>query len=440
MITRRIPGRRPPGLGALAGLLLVCAFAATALGSVPLQPPGTEPCADQEHRLPGPEYLSPLSYPAPAPPEPTTDDCDVDKPPICVDADAQSVSPDPEYPSPLSYPAPAPPEPTTDDCDVDKPPICVDADAPSVSPGPEYPSPLSYPAPPPPEPTTDDCDVAIAKTAPTSVALGGTITFSVTVSNTGDVPVDRDDLHVVDPSVTAAELVFFAVVSGDADEVLGPGERWEYRLPYGHPVSRVAETCAKVVNVASVAPLPGESLTENNSSSTSTTVTGPQCAPPAPPEPPKPPNPPVPPTPPSVTGTNVPQPPVPPTEITLTKWTRIGAVARRPIPFRITVTNVGPGVAREVWISDRLPAGTSALRRPKGATLRNGFLRWRIGDVASGQSVTVGLWLRTDTNEARTLCNTARAVAGNAPRVLDRVCTRVVRVAGARTPPTRVTG
>ena len=114
--------------------------------------------------------------------------------------------------------------------------------------------------------------------------------------------------------------------------------------------------------------------------------------------------------------------------------------ARHPIPFLITVRNVGPGVAHEVWVSDRLPAGTSVLYRPSGATLSGGFLRWRIGDLAPGRSVTVGLWLRTDTNEARNLCNTARAVAGNAARVLDRACTRVIRVAGARTPPPWVTG
>ena len=91
-------------------------------------------------------------------------------------------------------------------------------------------------------------------------------------------------------------------------------------------------------------------------------------------------------------------------------------------------------------MSDRLPAGTSALNPPKGATLRGGFLRCRVGDLAPGQSVMVGLWLRTDTNRAQRLCNTARAVGANAPRVLNTVCARVVRVAGVQTPPPRVTG
>ena len=72
--------------------------------------------------------------------------------------------------------------------------------------------------------------------------------------------------------------------------------------------------------------------------------------------------------------------------------------------------------------------------------MRGGFLRWRVGDLAPGQSVTVGVWLRIDTNRAQRLCNTARAVGANAPRVLDTVCTRVVRVAGCKPLPPRVTG
>ena len=357
-------------------------------------------------------------------------------------------------------------------------------------PGPGYASPLWYGNPhPTPKPPPAKCDVAITKRAPGSVTFGATITFSITVANVGDVPVPRSDLHVTDPSLTAAELAFFAVVAGNGDAALDPGEVWEYRLPNGGALSRVAQTCGRVDNTAHVAAVPGESSTGNNSSSTWTQVTGGQCCstpmPPKPPKPPKPPHhkppkppehkppkppetkpptppehkppkppetkPPTPPvTPPTVAPTPAPPsssvagsatpPPVPPGKITLTKWTRATATARHPIPFRITVKNVGAGVAHDVWVSDHLPAGTSVLNPPKGATLRGGFLRWRVGDLAPGQSMTLGLWLQTDANKAQRLCNTARAVGANVPRVLDTVCTRVLRVAGARTPPPRVTG
>jgi hypothetical protein len=314
-----------------------------------------------------------------------------------------------------------PPEPTP----------CVEVTP--VPPGPGYVSPLGYPTNPPPKPPPPaNCDLAIQKTAPATAAPGTTIVFSVSVGNVGDLPVARSDIHVTDPSLTPGELEFFAVLSGDADDVLDPGEVWEYRLPGGVVLSRPADVCGVITNTALLAPLPGETSTGNNTSSSSTTVAGPQCVPPPGPGPTTP----IPP--PGVTGES--GGPAGPTRITISKWSRRAGVARRPIPFRITVKNVGNAVAQDVWISDRLPAGTSAIRRPKGATLRHGFLRWHIGDIAPGKSVRVGLWLRTDTNKARNLCNTARAVGGNASRVLDQACTRLVRIAGVQTPPPRVTG
>lgn len=288
-------------------------------------------------------------------------------------------------------------------------------------------SPLWGPTqPPPPPPPPKKCDLAIAKTAPATALPGATIVFSVSVGNVGEIPVARGDIHVTDPSLAPGELAFFAVVSGDTDQLLEPGEIWEYRLPGGTILSRPADVCGPVTNTASLGPVTGETSTANNQSSTSTTVAGPQCSPPGPG-----------PTPPTVAGATVPS---GPTRIVVTKLSRRASVGRRAIPFRITVRNVGTTVAKDVWVSDRLPAGTSALRRPKGATLRGGFIRWNVGDIPPGGTIRVGLWLRPDANRARTLCNTARAIGGNAPRVLDRACVRVVRIAGARTPPPRVTG
>jgi uncharacterized repeat protein (TIGR01451 family) len=287
-------------------------------------------------------------------------------------------------------------------------------------------SPLWYPTPPPQPQPPKRCDLAIAKTAPATAPPGSTIVFSVRVGNVGEIPAARADIHVTDPSLTPGELAFYAVVSGDADQLLEPGEVWEYRLPGGGLLSRPADVCGTVTNTASLAPLTAETSTGDNTSSTSTTVAGPQCAPPGPG-----------PAPPAVAGATVPS---GPTRIVVTKLSRRASVGRRAIPFRIIVRNAGTAVATNVWVSDRLPAGTSALRRPKGATLRGGFIRWNVGDIPPGGTVRVGLWLRPDTNKARNICNTARAVGGNAPRVLDRTCVRVVRVAGVRTPPPRVTG
>ena len=276
------------------------------------------------------------------------------------------------------------------------------------------------------------CDVAITKTAPTAVELGATIPYSVTVTNVGNVAVTRADLHVTDPALTVGELVRFAAAIGDLDALLEPGEAWEYRLPGGVALTAVATSCSPVQNTASVKPIPGETNVGDNTATVSTTVGGPACLPP--------PNPPLPPAVvpgPVLTG----QPPTPAdARLTITKRAPRQASARRNIPFQITVQNVGTTIARDVVVTDRLPGGTSLLRRPKGATVRRGVVRWRVGDLAPGQKVTVGLYLRSDTSRSKRLCNRAAAESPDAALVAARRCTRLIRVVGGAAQPPGVTG
>lgn len=300
-------------------------------------------------------------------------------------------------------------------------------------------SPYHLPKPPMPSDVAT-CDVAITKTAPAAVELGATIPYGVTVANVGDAAVPVDDLHVTDPTLTVAELVRFAAVVGDLDALLEPGEAWEYRLPGGVALSAVATRCGPVQNTASVKPVPAENNVANNTATVSTAVGGPACLPP--------PTPPVSPAPPVVlSGSVLPgavltgQPPPPAdTRLTITKRAPRQANARRVIPFQITVQNVGTTIARAVVVSDRLPGGTSLLRRPRGATVRKGVVRWRVGDLAPGQKVTVGLYLRSDTSRSKRLCNRATADTPDAALVAARRCTRLIRVVGAAAPPPRVTG
>lgn len=293
----------------------------------------------------------------------------------------------------------------------------------------------TYHDPKTPVPTdVKTCDVAITKTAPAAVELGATIPYSVTVTNIGTVAVALDDLHVTDPTLTAAELVRFAAAIGDLDALLEPGEAWEYRLPGGGALTALATSCSPVQNTASVKPVPAETSLGNNTATVSTAVGGPACLPP--------PAPPLSPAPPAVvpgpvlTG----QPTPADARLTITKRAPGQANARRNIPFQITVQNVGTTIARDVVVSDRLPGGTSLLRRPKGATVRSGVVRWRVGDLAPGQKLTVGLYLRSDTSRSRRLCNRATADTPDAPLVAARRCTRLIRVVGGAAQPPRVTG
>lgn len=85
--------------------------------------------------------------------------------------------------------------------------------------------------------------------------------------------------------------------------------------------------------------------------------------------------------------------------------------------FTITVTNRGPTVARDVVISDPLPAGVSVASLGKGRLVR-GQIVWRLGNMRVGASKKVSFTVRTDrTAKKRVVRNVAFADATNAKRV-----------------------
>lgn len=122
---------------------------------------------------------------------------------------------------------------------------------------------------------------------------------------------------------------------------------------------------------------------------------------------------------------------MPPTSVTVTKRSVAKVKGTRPVAFRITIRNTGNAVARDVVVTDRIPAGLSLLRLPKGATIKNGVLTWRIGDLAPGQVIRIGYWTRADPGRTGRVCNTARAVAGNAALAAGSTCVRILKVKGA---------
>ena len=115
-------------------------------------------------------------------------------------------------------------------------------------------------------------DLAIKKTGPSQVMFGETATYSVIVSNVGQMRVARTSVHVTDPAASAVELAFHRVVAGDTDTWLEPGEAWEYRLADGRAITVPASSCQPITNSAAVAPLRGERKLRNNSSSVLTKV------------------------------------------------------------------------------------------------------------------------------------------------------------------------
>jgi len=183
------------------------------------------------------------------------------------------------------------------------------------------------------------------------------------------------------------------------------------------------ENCDKVKNTVTVA-TPNDANPSDNMATVTVAVAGGPCSPPV------------------VVGTpSTPVTPVsvalPTTTLLVDKDSKSSSRGKRPIAYRITVTNTGTATATGVVIRDRIPEGLAVIRLPKRATVKGGVLRWTVGNIAPGASKRVGVWMRPVRNRARRICNTAEAGGSNTPVTQDTRCVRVIRVAGvARTPVT----
>jgi uncharacterized repeat protein (TIGR01451 family) len=244
-------------------------------------------------------------------------------------------------------------------------------------------------------------------------APGETVTYTVTVKNTGTLPIPFAQIQVSDPTLPNLALV------GMPPAELAPNASLIYT---GSRVVTV-ENCGKVPNTVTVA-TPNDANPSDNTASVTVAVAGGPCSPPA------------------VVGTpSTPVTPVtvapPTTTLLVDKDSRSSSRGKRPIAYRISVTNTGPERALGVVVSDRVPEGLAVVRLPKGATLKGGVIRWAVGDIAPGATKTVGVWMKPVRNQARRICNTAEAGGSNTPVTQDTRCVRVIRVAGVtRTPVT----
>jgi uncharacterized repeat protein (TIGR01451 family) len=250
-------------------------------------------------------------------------------------------------------------------------------------------------------------DIAIAKSADKpSYAPGETISYTVTVTNTGQLQIPFGAIKVFDPTLPALTL------SGATPEALAPGQSLVYTG--ARPVT--AAQCGQVVNTATVS-LTGDLQAEvtllNNTASVAVAVAGEACNP-------------------VIIGEVN-------TRIAIRKVGPKKAKAKQAVAYTILVTNTGTTVAKNVMVVDPLPAGMVIAKRPANATFNKGKVTWTVGDLKPGQSVTLRLLLRTDVNLTRTRCNIATASASNAPTVRGKACTTFTRVLGAVLVP-RVTG
>jgi len=128
----------------------------------------------------------------------------------------------------------------------------------------------------------------------------------------------------------------------------------------------------------------------------------------------------------------------------------LGLVKRAPararqggrIVYRLTVTNVGTAIARNVVLRDRVPAGTYIRRLPARIRMSRGSMVWRIKSLRPGATKTIRVVLRIRPRRTGDIVNIATATASNAATVRARARTCVLlpaRVRPARVQPA-VTG
>ena len=241
-------------------------------------------------------------------------------------------------------------------------------------------------------------DIAIVKRADKATyAPGETITYSVTVTNIGQLAIAFSAIQVSDPTLPNLTLV------GTAPQALAPGEI----LTYTGSRQVTAANCGQVPNTATVAlvgDVPTETTTANNTSSLSVAVAGPACSPTV-----------------VVAGDQA-------TGLSITKVGPKSSQVRKAVRYTLRITNTGPVAARNVIVRDPVPSGMTVAKLPVNAAFSKGQVRWSIGDLQPGQSVRVEVLLRAERNVTRRICNVGFASGSNAPEVNARACTRFLKV------------
>lgn len=94
--------------------------------------------------------------------------------------------------------------------------------------------------------------------------------------------------------------------------------------------------------------------------------------------------------------------------------------------YRITVTNRSNFTARNVVVTDAIPADLTLVAIPTGATVANGVVTWRLGNMPARSTRTVSMRVRLNpTSTVTRFTNTAQVTATGLPPRRSTVPTRV---------------
>lgn len=233
--------------------------------------------------------------------------------------------------------------------------------------------------------------LSVAKsTNVTEASPGSIIPYTITVSNAGDA-------HAKDIVVTDELPEGLSYVSSvPAAQVSGQTVSWTLTVPAGMSVTRTV--------MARVTGDVGATI-ENG-----VTVTDPA-------DPDNPVNPPVNPPIEVVPGSDKP-------DVHIAKTSSADtAITGSQLTYALFVSNSGSADAKNVVVTDQLPAGTLFISASNGGTYRNGVALWTV-DVPAGQTKQINLTVKVQ-SKTGTLVNMATAAHGGSADVSDPVQTSV---------------
>lgn len=219
-------------------------------------------------------------------------------------------------------------------------------------------------------------EIDLDKSGPANATIGDTFTYTFDVTLNEDIPLTNivlEELDIDRCNVDAAPLSGPVKTGGDQDEWLEVGETWSYE-------------CDHLVTEADTDPLPNRAqVTGEDKFGRETTAE-------------------------SSHEVDLLYP-----DVTVEKVAVDDSItAGDQIAFDITVTNDGDGVARDVTLSDTLPAGVVWSEDSNVCSIASGVLTCNFGDLAAGASTTtVRVSGTTDTGECGNVENTATVGSTN---------------------------
>ena len=257
-------------------------------------------------------------------------------------------------------------------------------------------------------------DVTVAKTTPsTTVVPGGTVPYSITVTNPSAFPVPFSAISVTDDGATITPPVDTTDLAPGAERV------WTATKAAADDLAACGTTVTNTAQATLVGLPEGYSaITPGGSSSVApgVTIAGGIC-------------------PTTVAVVATPDAPVAIAALPQLLVRKSGpAIARKgsAVTYKIKVTNRGPRVATNVVITDTPPRSMLIGGTPQGATRSGRTLTWALGDLAVGASRTVTVTLGMRLTASGTPCNIATATASGAASARGKACTRVQAVRDPR--------